>query len=206
MNTPGIYFGKLESDETFAGCIDVYRNIILSPGEIIDLIENECHLPNSGMTWKRAETIGAGVYQNQRTNYHLSITDAAETQKNLVARNIHNQIIFLLQAAVYSYTEKYAIKQDLYPEYFNILKYETGQEYTAHYDGGTETKRSVSALLYLNDEFSGGETEFVNFNIKIKPEPGMLVLFPSNYAYRHIAHPVLTGTKYAVVTWFADRL
>jgi predicted 2-oxoglutarate/Fe(II)-dependent dioxygenase YbiX len=33
----------------------------------------------------------------------------------------------------------------------------------------------------------------------------MLILFPSNYAYSHIAHPVTSGTKYAMVTWIRDR-
>jgi hypothetical protein len=33
----------------------------------------------------------------------------------------------------------------------------------------------------------------------------MLILFPSNYAYSHIAHPITNGTKYAMVTWIKDR-
>ena len=44
-----------------------------------------------------------------------------------------------------------------------------------------------------------------NFSIKIKPSPGMLAIFPANYAYSHIAHPVKTGTKYAIVTWLHDQ-
>ena len=44
-----------------------------------------------------------------------------------------------------------------------------------------------------------------NFDIKIKPQPGMLILFPSNFAYTHIAHPVTSGSKYALVTWIKDR-
>ena len=80
-----------------------------------------------------------------------------------------------------------------------------GQEYKAHADGGTATKRSISPILYLNDDYEGGELEFVNFGLKLKPKPGMLVLFPSNYPYRHIAHPVTDGTKYAIVTWLHDQ-
>jgi len=32
----------------------------------------------------------------------------------------------------------------------------------------------------------------------------MLIIFPSNYAYRHVAHPILSGTKYAMATWVTD--
>jgi predicted 2-oxoglutarate/Fe(II)-dependent dioxygenase YbiX len=59
--------------------------------------------------------------------------------------------------------------------------------------------------VYLNDDYEGGEVEFVNFGIKIKPQPGMLLLFPSTYPYAHIAHPVTSGVKYAIVTWIHDR-
>jgi predicted 2-oxoglutarate/Fe(II)-dependent dioxygenase YbiX len=86
-----------------------------------------------------------------------------------------------------------------------MLKYSTGQEYHAHYDGGTGSGRSLSAIVYLNDDYEGGHVEFVNYGVKIKPKPGMLLLFPSSYAYRHIAHPVTSGTKYAIVTWLHDR-
>ena len=65
--------------------------------------------------------------------------------------------------------------------------------------------RSVSAICYLNDDYEGGELEFVNFKLKIKPQAGMMILFPSNFAYMHIAHPVTSGTKYAMVTWIRDR-
>ena len=86
-----------------------------------------------------------------------------------------------------------------------MLKYPISTEYKQHYDGSTSSGRSISAIVYLNDDYKGGEIEFPNFNVKIKPESGMLILFPSNYAYTHIAHPVTSGTKYAIVTWIHDR-
>ena len=88
---------------------------------------------------------------------------------------------------------------------YNILKYESGQEYKVHYDGATGQGRHISCILYLNESYEGGEIEFPAFGFKIKPQAGMLVMFPSNFAYRHIAHPVLSGTKYAMVTWLHDR-
>jgi predicted 2-oxoglutarate/Fe(II)-dependent dioxygenase YbiX len=120
-------------------------------------------------------------------------------------KDVHNQMYFMLLAALGPYANKYGIKEQLHHEHYNILKYKQGQEYKAHYDGGSSLHRAVSAICYLNGDFEGGEIEFPNFNIKIKPEPGMLILFPSNYAYAHIAHPVTAGTKYALVTWIHDQ-
>jgi Rps23 Pro-64 3,4-dihydroxylase Tpa1-like proline 4-hydroxylase len=98
-----------------------------------------------------------------------------------------------------------SILNSFYTEDNNLLQYTETQKFNSHYDGGSGSKRTISPILYLNDDYIGGEIEFVNFNIKIKPKSGSLILFPSNYAYRHTAHPVTSGTKYAIVTWIHDR-
>jgi hypothetical protein len=198
------YPGVVHPTNTVAGCIDIFENAWPNPKETIELIEEVCADPDSGLHWERAGTMGLGVNQNARTNYHLGITSGAESG-NSAAQNIHNQMYMLLLAATKPYLQKYGIEEDLWHEPYNMLRYKGGQEYKAHYDGPTGSARAVSAIVYLNDAYEGGHVEFTNFNIKIKPKPGMLLLFPSNYAYTHIAHPVISGTKYAIVTWLHDR-
>jgi predicted 2-oxoglutarate/Fe(II)-dependent dioxygenase YbiX len=200
----GLFPGELQPDATVAGCIDVYENAWPNPLETIKMIENETLNPDSGISWTRATTIGQGINQEARTNYHLGITHAAQESGNPAAQNVHNQMYLLLLASTIPYAKKHGV-EEMYHDNYNMLRYRGGQEYKAHSDGETSTGRSISAIVYLNDDYKGGEVEFVNFGIKIKPEPGMLLLFPSNYAYRHIAHPVTDGTKYAIVTWIKDR-
>lgn len=200
----GLFPGELAPSTTVAGCVDIFENAWPDPEETIKLVEQECSNTESGLRWLRAETIGQGTNQNLRTNYNLGITQSAETQNSLVAQNIHNQMYMLLLASTIPYAKKHDI-DTMYHEGYNMLKYSGGQEYKAHADGTTGTGRAISAIVYLNNEFEGGEVEFVNFGIKIKPEPGMLLLFPSTYPYTHIAHPVTSGTKYALVTWIHDR-
>jgi predicted 2-oxoglutarate/Fe(II)-dependent dioxygenase YbiX len=202
--TVGLYPGILEPTTTVAGCIDIFENAWPNPEETIEMIEFATKDPESGINWKRAETIGSGIKQNKRTNLDLGLTYAAETTKNPIAQAIHNQMYMLLLASTVPYMQKHDI-HGLWHEYYNMLKYTGGTEYKAHFDGGTETRRAVSAIVYLNNDYTGGEVEFTNFGVKIKPEPGMLLLFPSNYAYTHIAHPVVDGTKYAIVTWMHDQ-
>jgi predicted 2-oxoglutarate/Fe(II)-dependent dioxygenase YbiX len=60
----------------------------------------------------------------------------------------------------------------------------------------------LSLVACFSDGFEGGELEFPFFDLKIKLEKNSLVLFPSNFPYTHIAHPVTSGTKYSLVTWF----
>jgi len=94
-----------------------------------------------------------------------------------------------------------------------MLKYNVGGFYQAHADSDSydpdrgqwrhDLDRDISVLLYLNDEFEGGDLQFEYFNYRIQPKPGMLVWFPSDSRYYHGANPVRSGTRYAVVSWAA---
>jgi hypothetical protein len=202
----GLYLGELYPDATVAGCVEVFENVWPNPEETINLIEGLCE--NSKVdyiNWNKAETFGLGAIQNIRTNKVLSINYLSDLTNNPILQNVNNQFYKLLLSATNSYAQRYVMNETFWHEGYNLLKYSPGEEYKEHYDGGTNTGRCISAICYLNSNFEGGELEFVNFKIKIKPQPGMLILFPSNHAYRHIAHPIISGNKYALVTWIRDR-
>ncbi len=205
LQVNGFFPGEIEPNTIVGGCIAIYENVWPNPDEAIKLAEREVSNPSSGAHWQRAETIDSGAYQDYRTNKLMPVTHLAFVANNPALQNIHNQFYMLLLAASNPYARRFRIKEQLFHEHYHMLKYSEGEEYKPHYDGGTVMGRSISAICYLNSDYEGGELEFPNFNFKIKPEPGMLVLFPSNYAYQHIAHPVKSGTKYALVTWIKDR-
>ena len=200
-----LFPGDLKPDATIGGCIDIYENVWPNHRQTIELVEGECSNPESGVYWQRAETMNLGPFQTHRTNQLIEVSHLANVADSKVLQNVHNQMNLLLLAASNAYGFKYGINEGFYHEGYNMLKYKQGQEYQSHYDGGTAIGRVISAIVYLNSDYEGGHLEFTNFNLKIKPEPGMLILFPSNFAYRHIAHPVTKGTKYALVTWIKDR-
>lgn len=201
----GLFLGTLKPDATVAGCIDIFENVWPEPEKTIDIVEKESRAEGSNIYWEKASTIGQGVHQNIRTNSHMGVSHLANIADNGILQNIHNQFYTLLLSTTIDYANRYKIDGNLYHEGYNLLRYSGGQEYKSHYDGSSHNARTISAICYLNNNFEGGELEFPFFKIKIKPEPGMLVLFPSNYAYSHIAHPVTSGTKYALVTWIRDR-
>ena len=202
----GLFPGELTPDTTIAGCVDIFENVWPNPKQTIELVEKDCANPDSGSYWTRAETLGSGPHQSARTNSLLPVSALADVTNNPLLQNIHNQFHMLLLAATNPYAKRYGIEEDFYHEGYDLLKYANGQEYKKHYDGGTKIGRVISAVAYLNDDYIGGEIEFPHFGVKIKPQAGMLILFPSNYAYAHIAHPVTSGTKYALVTWIRDRV
>jgi predicted 2-oxoglutarate/Fe(II)-dependent dioxygenase YbiX len=200
-----LFSGHLEPNATVGGCIDIFENAWPNPEETIQRMEMACADIESGAGWSRAGTVGQGHRQNARTNLWLGVTNTAEGSNNQAMQDIHNQMYFLLLAASIPYINKYRINEPIYHEPYQALKYRAGEGYKEHYDGGTEMGRAISAVIYLNDNYEGGQIEFPNFKVKLKPEKGMLILFPSNYAYRHVAHEVTQGTKYSLVTWLHDR-
>ena len=200
-----LFPGHIEPDTVVGGCIDIFENAWPNWSETIQAVEQQVKNTDSGVYWERAETMNLGPFQNHRTNQVMEISHLANVAENTLLQNVHNQMNLLLLAATNSYSKRYGINEGFWHEGYNLLKYSQGQQYQAHYDGGTAVGRAVSAIIYLNSDYEGGHLEFPNFKIKIKPEPGMLILFPSNYAYKHIAHPVTNGTKYALVTWIKDR-
>ena len=63
-------------------------------------------------------------------------------------------------------------------------------------------QRLLTAILYLNDDFEGGELALPQQGLVYKPRAGSLIVFPSDFCFPHASHPLTRGTKYSLVTWF----
>ena len=63
-------------------------------------------------------------------------------------------------------------------------------------------QRDYTGLLYLNDNFTGGELVFPDGDVVIIPKPGLLVGFPSNHEFVHRVPKVLSGKRYSLPVWF----
>ena len=96
-----------------------------------------------------------------------------------------------------------------------FLGYPVGGHYKGHNDGerfNIETRqweklmdRDVSFLFYLNDQYGGGELEFYDLGLTIKPKKGMMIAFPSYKDFAHKVHPVTWGHRYSLVSWVATQ-
>jgi predicted 2-oxoglutarate/Fe(II)-dependent dioxygenase YbiX len=100
-----------------------------------------------------------------------------------------------------------------------LLHYGVDGHYMPHCDGeslwkppGNEpliwrksTDRDLSTVLFLNDDFEGGDFVFPEFRVRVRPEPGMLVCFPSTHEYLHGVEPVTKGTRYSIVNWMTVK-
>ncbi len=80
--------------------------------------------------------------------------------------------------------------QDLIKEY-GVDQSEIDFAMYWHQDPGVEHNILASFSLYLNDDFEGGELEFMHLPIKIKPKAGMLAVIPGGNEYTHRVNKVL---------------
>jgi hypothetical protein len=61
--------------------------------------------------------------------------------------------------------------------------------------------RAMAWMLYLNDDFKGGETEFKFQKHREIPETGKLVIWPASYTHTHRGGMIMDGTKYIATGW-----
>lgn len=84
-----------------------------------------------------------------------------------------------------------------------IIRYspETQKSLNCHHDASL-----VSAIVYLNDDYTGGDTYFPRQNFSTEgTEVGKMVLWPGQVTHGHEGREVTSGTKYALVIWTARR-
>lgn len=196
-----MYIEKFEK----APCIWVYKDYFDVKDFLTDF-ENEAEKPWGYVSWSPSTTNLTNG--NSVSEYRSSVdsdfscllyNDVVDDIKQLSKKAI--DIFKDIDKCVWDYRESFNLSLETH-ERLNLLKYENNAQYHAHHDHGPTNGRILSLVACFSDGFSGGELEFPFFNLKIKLEKNSLVLFPSNFPYTHIAHPVTGGTKYSLVTWF----
>ena len=101
---------------------------------------------------------------------------------------------------------------ELFVESLFVVCLLSGDSYSAHADNERREhgrwvpnhthQRDYTGLVYLNDNFTGGELVFPNRDVVIIPKPGLLVAFPSNHKFVHAVPKVLCGKRYSLPVWF----
>jgi prolyl 4-hydroxylase len=95
-------------------------------------------------------------------------------------------------------------------EPLQILRYRPGEEYRAHLDfvPGAANQRVLTALVYLNHHYKGGETAFMRAGLTFKGRKGDAIVFrnarPDGSADPmsvHAGMPVTSGIKYLASRW-----
>lgn len=152
---------------------------------------------------------GGGQYEEARTNSAVLF--------NILEADF---VLVLLHARIAAATG--FATRDL--EETNVLHYAQGQEFRPHYDFFDPSRpglkkeieekgqRAVTFLVYLNDDFEGGETEFLKLGWRFKGGRGDAIIFrnldPSGTADTRTLHaglPPTRGEKWLLSQWIRSR-
>jgi Rps23 Pro-64 3,4-dihydroxylase Tpa1-like proline 4-hydroxylase len=117
--------------------------------------------------------------------------------------------------AVFQHTgHRYHLNQT---EQLQITKYSPGQFYESHHDHFNlpnvpkiSNDRIATIILYLNDDFEGGETIFTELNLVVQPRRGKICYFyyPPNNNLEYLKHQgseVINGTKFIAQLWIRQE-
>ena len=62
--------------------------------------------------------------------------------------------------------------------------------------------RKYTTVLYLNDDFEGGETHFPTLDVLVKPQKNKIVGFGCDEKHVHGVMPTINGLRKAFICWF----
>ena len=207
------FFGHLTDSKPEIVDMTILDKIELAPGIVKYKIARESARTLKGLIqnamfkqWMPAEVLvkddKPGVDYAARNCYNYFITDkqfSCHPQDPL--RRAAESLQTGLDAIIEDFRGRYSIVP-LVSHHTVLLRYEEGNKFHNHIDDHPMFPRVVSLSLFLNDDFEGGELEFKEFNIKVKPEAGEIVVFSSGFPYMHQVHSITKGIRYAVVKWY----
>lgn len=184
-----------ENLSIFAEKIFYYENVIPDTTNLIYLIEStnsglsENSLISKWETWSASD--GDDVFGMKKRTNKNEFNNADQAVKDIYT---------LIDSKLDEYGSLYANSLSIplgQKMPISISKYFLNAYMGPHTDSSLNpTTEHVSAVLYLNDNYSGGEINFPGQGVKIKPKAGSLVIFPSIPPFYHESLKILNGIKY----------
>ena len=180
----------------FIGCWNLENNKLCN--EIIRLFENNKNLQKKGITGKGVnlkikKTTDITVHPNDLKKPKFAILKQYVNELHKCFLDYQNQWPFLK-----------SMLKTVYVPSFNIQKYSRGDHFASLHSERTSLEslhRLFAWMTYLNNVDDGGQTNFSHYGIKIKPETGKTLIWPSEWTHSHQGLEVKNGTKYIVTGW-----
>ena len=171
--------------------INVYDDV-LNAGQCHHLVEK---FEDSKHQWIKTELKG-----------HRSFTEI-----NINLNTDWQEYVDILYKAMRPYVDKYCEDNKIdkihqWPEKFGFeqirfKKYEVNNadEFKEHVDvmDYASAKRFLVFFLYLKKN-KGGQTSFPEYDLKVEPKPGRLLMFPPLWTHKHIGHKPIEEPKYII--------
>jgi len=124
--------------------------------------------------------------------------------------NLGNEINKILEKNLLIYLEKYALGNNLFysPE-IKLQKTPPGGGFHSwHFEDGNyqDCDRELVWMIYMNDDYEGGETEFLYQRTRVEPEQGLLLIWPADFTHMHRGNMVLSDHNKYICTGWINRI
>jgi hypothetical protein len=107
-------------------------------------------------------------------------------------------------------------KEIIYPNTTTLVMWKEGKQMNIHKDNGYENEehilgmREFTSVMYLNDDFEGGETIILKENsneieYKCKPQKGSVLIFKSDESCLHGVNKIEKGERLVLSMWFTKN-
>lgn len=197
-------------EKTWSGITDlgqgilVYHDALPKELDIINRLEEVVSDPQNNYNYSEA-MVGYGMKMPEyRDCFDLKFkkTDIEHdtSEASVKLQSLWEDVHYRKLQAVKDYTKRHNVGELRYWEALNFVKYGPSQHFQEHTDHGFSYNCVVSMVGYVNDDYEGGGLAFRMQGVEVKPKAGDLFIFPSNFMYPHRAMPVISGTKYSIVT------
>lgn len=182
-----------------------FVDLYIRPYTIDDTFDDhdiELILNKAKNTLKKSQTVGSGDKLNETVRRSKSTFLNKDRDTDRLTSKIAHMVGM----------------QDRTCEQIQVVRYDPGDYYKPHQDtccfescrGKSDVdKRIKTVIVYLNDDFQGGETCFPNLDTCIEPKRGRALVFNTydmlNRCTRkslHEGRPIRDGTKYICTFWF----
>lgn len=197
--------GRMQKREIAPGIV-IYSNLIENSESLAKDIEEAIDSSHGNLKWSPSYINVAGETKQDkdiRDTYSISVPyegNGAEGIRGYFNDSLRETFFDAFDEVERDYRRTFGINFTKHDAY-QILKYGVGQKFTNHIDDSEQNHRRISSIFYINDNYEGGEIVFPRFGITYKPAAGEAIYFPSTYVYNHSVKPVISGTRYAVVSW-----
>lgn len=189
----------------YADKIFYYEGVLFHPDQVLlaleesDKILKDSDAISRWKPWIRYEeeedSSGDFIRKNEKNIGETKTTNpkkyaTSSQQVQMIFGQIKNSLTFT--------TDHYIASLGLEPSKMSMIsisRYDTGSELELHTDTYLN-KSYISAVLYLNDDYEGGELYFPEQDIRIKPSAGSIVVFPSTDPFSHQSEAIISGEKY----------
>lgn len=142
---------------------------------------------------------------------YIKITESWEKQPwnaiTVQSQNLSEDVLEILdkvfQLAYEKSVELYGVAINPFQRSaLHLVKFVEGFYLVPHVDTMSSEGNHIASVYYINDDYTGGEINFPDHNLEIKPEPNSLIIFPGNENYLHEVREILGNDRYSSAMWF----